>query len=216
MTEQNVQATRPRRERKENADMRRRQLLDAAQRSLVRNGLAKTTLATVAHEAGLSQGVAVFYYKSKNGLLVAALEDLYQKYEANWRKAVDEAGDDPKDRLWALIEADFNEDICNAESLSIWFAFWGEQNFTPQYASITQQFDLNRGGAIREICRAFFPDDQAAAAEAVADWIDTLTDGYWQRMHLFPEASPKETALAGTRAFLARILPDHFRTERAG
>ena len=46
MTE--VAEKRPRKERKENADRRRRQLLDAARRSILKNGLARTTLATVA------------------------------------------------------------------------------------------------------------------------------------------------------------------------
>ena len=62
-----------RKERKGNADMRRRQILDATLRSIILSGLAKTTLATVAAEADLSQGVAIFYFKSKNGLLSEAL-----------------------------------------------------------------------------------------------------------------------------------------------
>lgn len=214
MTRQDVQAQKkPSRERKKNADMRRRQLLDAVRRSITHNGLARTTLATVAQEAGLSQGVAVFYYKSKAGLLAAALEDIYQKYEINWQRALERAGDNPKDRLWALIEADFDEDICDKESLSVWYAFWGEQSFTPQYSGIAQQFDLNRTEAIREICGAFFPDDEADAAEALSTWIDMLTDGYWQRMHLFPERYSRDAALESVRAFLAHILPDHFGTE---
>ena len=73
--------TKPRKERKANANKRREQLLNATLRSIAANGLAKTTLATVATEAGLSQGVAVFYFKSKNGLLTEALRSKYQKYE---------------------------------------------------------------------------------------------------------------------------------------
>lgn len=210
MTAQEFPAKKPRKERKENADKRRRQLLDAALRSIEHNGLAKTTLATVATEAGLSQGVAVFYYKSKNGLLTATLEDLYQKYEDHWRKALAAAAPDPKSRLIALIEADFDDEICNRELLSVWFSFWGEQNFTPQYASITQQFDNNRVSAIEEICREFFVEDGQARAREMSEWIDTLTDGYWQRMYLYPGICSRETALQGTYAFLSRMLPDHF------
>lgn len=211
MTTKDVPARKPTRERKKNADMRRRQLLDATQRSIVHNGLSKTTLATVANEADLSQGVAVFYYDSKAGLLVAALEDIYAKYEANWRHALRQAGDDPKNRLWALIRADFDEHICNKDSLAVWYAFWGEQKFTPQYSTIAQEFDLNRTRAIQDLCRKLFPDDQADTAEAIAIWIDMLTDGYWQRMHLFPELCTREIAIEGVRAFLARVLPEHFK-----
>ncbi|MEM6375648.1 MAG: TetR family transcriptional regulator, partial [Pseudomonadota bacterium] len=82
----------PRKERKENADRRRRQLLDAARRSILQFGLTKTTLATVSREAGLSQGVAVFYFESKGGLLRETLRDLYTTYERLWQNADMQAG----------------------------------------------------------------------------------------------------------------------------
>ncbi|WP_299351520.1 TetR family transcriptional regulator C-terminal domain-containing protein [uncultured Shimia sp.] len=210
MTATDRPAKKPRKERKENADKRRKQLLEAALASIEHNGLAKTTLATVANEAGLSQGVAVFYYKSKNGLLTAALEHLYQHYEDHWQAALAGAAPDPKSRLLALVEADFAEEVCNRAILSVWFSFWGEQNFTPQYASLTQHFDNNRVEAIERICQEFFPENGDLKARELSEWIDTLTDGYWQRMYLFPESCSRQTAIDGTRAFLSRMLPDHF------
>ena len=101
---------RPRKERKENADRRRRQLLDAACRSILTHGLAKTTLATVASEAELSQGVAAFYFKSKLGLLTETLRDLYQRYEEHWTASLERAGDKPAEKIRALIKADFHPD----------------------------------------------------------------------------------------------------------
>lgn len=197
----------PRKERKENADKRRRQLLDAALKSIEVNGLARTTLATVATEASLSQGVAVFYYKSKNGLLTAVLEDLYETYEAHWRRALADGPDDPRARLIALVSADFDPAVCNSRILSVWFAFWGEQKFTPQYATITGRFDRNRMEAIQGVCRQLYPDHRQDEAVTVAEWIDTLTDGYWQRIHLYSGAFTRDMALNSTLAFLDRVLP---------
>jgi len=213
MNDQTPTGKKPRKERKDNADKRRRQLLDATLRSIIQNGLAKTTLATVATEAGLSQGVAVFYYKSKNGLLTAALEDIYQKYEDFWRHALDQADANPKSQLLALVFADFDEAVCNRETLSVWFSFWGEQKFTPQYASITQHFDHNRVDKIEEICKKLFPGDAQDQAIELAGWIDTLTDGHWQRMYLFPNTCNRELAIQETLSFLGRILPEHFAPE---
>lgn len=209
MTAGEIPAKSPRKERKENADKRRQQLMKATLRSIEHNGLAKTTLATVANEAGLSQGVAVFYYKSKNGLLSAALEHLYQQYENHWREALAAAGPSPRDRLVALVEADFAEEICNRATLSIWFAFWGEQKISPQYASITQHFDNSRTEAIELICRDLMPDAPTEQARELSEWIDTLTDGYWQRMYLFPTNCTRETSIEGVRAFLASVLPSN-------
>ena len=71
-------ATRPRKERAENAAKRRRQIIEATQRSIVKNGLSGTTLATVSAEAGLSQGVAVFYFKNKQTRRGEALRHQYE------------------------------------------------------------------------------------------------------------------------------------------
>ena len=198
---------RQRKERKQNADKRRRQVLDATYRSIVSNGLQRTTLATVAEEAGLSQGVAVFYFKSKNGLLSEALRDLYLIYEAHWQEAVEAAGSDPAAQLQALVRADFDPKICNPAILSVWFAFWGEQKFTPQYGEITREFDDNRQRAIQDICKKLLPDDPAHASD-VADWVDTLTDGYWQNLHLFPASYNNESARRSTLRALQALIPE--------
>jgi len=199
-------STKPRKERKDNADRRRKQLLDAARRSVMQHGLAKTTLATVADEAGLSQGVAVFYFKSKNGLLTETLRAQYQTYADTWKQALTKAGPDPMDRLLALVDADFAPHICAPEALSIWFAFWGEQNFTPQYAEISRQFDQERNSVIRETCTELMPGAAPEDAARVAEWIDTLTDGYWQNIHLHPARMSADAAITSTRAMIAQLF----------
>ncbi|MFW8595294.1 TetR family transcriptional regulator C-terminal domain-containing protein [Cribrihabitans neustonicus] len=198
----------PRKERKENADMRRRQILDATLKSIVANGLAKTTLATVANEAGLSQGVAVFYFKSKTGLLTEALRDQYQTYEAHWQAVLEKAPEDPAARLRTIIEADFSPKICNSSTLAIWFAFFGEQNFVPQYAEITGEFEEKRSRMLSEICHQLTPEDPGKA-EMAGGWIDSLTDGYWQKLHLIPHIYNREEALAQTLHFLQKLFPSH-------
>ncbi|NRB34856.1 MAG: TetR family transcriptional regulator C-terminal domain-containing protein [Rhodobacteraceae bacterium] len=197
-------STRPRKERKENADKRRRQLLDAARRSIIANGLARTTLATVSEQAGLSQGVAIFYYKSKNGLLTAVLEDLYQAYQDHWRAALQAAGPNPSQQIEALLEADFAPEVCNPDTLSVWFAFWGEQKFTPQYAAITERFDRARADALQDVFARL--GHASARAEDLANWMDGLTDGYWQKLHLFPEHEPHADAHASALRFLRHML----------
>lgn len=196
---------RPRKERKENAERRRRQLLDAARASILRHGLARTTLATVADAAGLSQGVAVFYFKSKSGLLTETLRDLYQGYEAHWMSALDRAGDDPAARLARLIRADFHPDACGPQVLPLWFAFWGEMHFQSHYDEVAEGFERTRRDVLEGIWRALLPDENLAEAEQMAEWTDTLTDGYWQRLHLSPGTFDRERALEATLACLRRL-----------
>ncbi|WP_137700777.1 TetR family transcriptional regulator C-terminal domain-containing protein [Marimonas lutisalis] len=193
----------PRKERKENADRRRRQLLDAARRSILRHGLAKTTLATVADEAGLSQGVAVFYFKSKGGLLTETLRDLYQSYETLWMQALKKAGDDPRRRLEAIIEADFDARACGPEVLPLWFAFWGELHFQSQYDEVAEDFDARRQTMMVALWNQLLGGDDDGEAWQMAEWMDTLTDGYWQRLHLSPGGFDREKAREATKMILA-------------
>ncbi|TNF63071.1 MAG: TetR family transcriptional regulator [Rhodobacteraceae bacterium] len=198
----------PRKERKENAERRRRQLLDAARRSILRYGLARTTLATVAEEAGLSQGVAVFYFNSKGGLLIETLRDLYQGYERHWMTALEGAGADPVAQLEAVIRADFEPEACGPETRPLWFAFWGELHFQAQYDAVAEDFDLRRHEALVAIWRALLPEDEQHEADQFAEWTETLTDGYWQRLHLMPAHAERKAARDATLRALARLRPD--------
>ncbi len=202
------QPPRPRKERKENADKRRSQILEATCRSIVKNGLFRTTLAAVARETGMSEGTAVFYFKTKNGLLLAALRRHYEAYDAHWQKALSKAADDPVAQMVTVIRAGFDPAICNSEALAIWFAFWGEQKFTPQYAETIREFDLRHSEVMQGFCARLLPDD-AELAGNLAEWIGTLTDGYWQHLHLYGDEFNAKDAFAGTMKFLCAQLPDH-------
>ncbi|MGX0879570.1 TetR/AcrR family transcriptional repressor of bet genes [Roseovarius sp. MBR-154] len=197
---------RPRKERAENAGRRRRQLLDAARRSILKHGLARTTLATVSAEAGLSQGVAVFYFKSKGGLLTETLRDLYQGYEDHWTAALEAAGSDPQARLSAIIAADFDTAACGSEVLPMWFAFWGELHFQAQYDEVAREFDDRRRAALVEIWQAVRVDLAAEEVVQIADMVETLTDGYWQHLHLTPDRIDRTEAHAATERALARLV----------
>lgn len=211
--------TRPRKERKDNADKRRRQLLEATLESVAKNGLARTTLATVAAEAGLSQGVAVFYFKSKGGLLAAALRAKYEQYELIWQEALAAAPeDDPMAQIVAMVTADFSDTLCDPDAIATWFAFWGEQRFTPQYAQIAAEFDARRHAAVADICARLIGPARGAArpdlAERMALWIDTFTDGLWQKLHLDPEGMAPEAALDLALDFLDHMIAPQADPER--
>ncbi|WP_109310493.1 TetR family transcriptional regulator C-terminal domain-containing protein [Ruegeria sp. AU67] len=199
---------RPRKERKENADRRRRQLLDAARRSILAHGLAKTTLATVASEAELSQGVAAFYFKSKLGLLTEALRDLYQRYEDHWTASLGRAGDKPAEKIRALIKADFHPDACGPDVLPLWYAFWGELRFQLQYDEVAEHFETRRRETLRVIWNELLPDDEVTSPDQMAEWMETLTDGYWQRLHLAPQGLSRKQAEHAAWGCLVRLAPE--------
>jgi AcrR family transcriptional regulator len=73
-------------------ETRRVQLIEATIDSIAKRGFAKTTLADVAREAKLSQGIVNFYFKSKKALLIATLRHMVDEYESFATAAMRRAG----------------------------------------------------------------------------------------------------------------------------
>lgn len=199
-------AGKPRKQRVENAARRSLQMVEATRRSVARHGLNETTLASVSREAGLSQGVAVFYFESKDRLLAAAFRHHYEVYRRNWREAIERAGDEPTMRLAALITADFNPIVFDREALAVWYAYWGEATARPIYAEISKEFDSEHNAALEAVCAELAGCDAAQGRE-IATAIDALTDGLWLRAHLSGEWSGADEPLRLTASAIARLLP---------
>jgi len=202
-------AGRPRRERAENAAMRRRQLIEATIDSIVEHGLSATTLATVSDGAGLSQGVAVFYFKNKQTLLAETLRYHYEEYNKVWQSLVAAAPDDPVEKLLALVGADVDERICNPRHLALWNSFWGEAKARPTFAEICDTCDAEHTEVLLRLCKQaeHLIADPAWSAETMAEALDTITDGMWIRMHVTPSSMDKASGRRLLGRFLATLLP---------
>ena len=202
-------ATKPRKPRVENTARRHLQMVEATLRSVARNGLAATTLASVSQEAGLSQGVAVFYFETKSKLLAAAFRHHYEVYLRNWQGALAALGEaaPPAARLGALIRADFGPVVFNREALAVWHAYWGESTARPIYAEISEEFDDKRSEVLGAICAELLGGDTERGADAAAT-IDALTDGFWLRAYLSNVWRGPEPFLKLTVAMMQRLMPE--------
>ena len=69
-------------------EKRREQLIKATIRSVARRGLSDTTMAAVAGEAGLSQGIINLHFQSKERLLIETLTYLADEYRRAWEAAL--------------------------------------------------------------------------------------------------------------------------------
>ena len=63
----------------ESPEVRRRQILDAAARLAVDNGLENTSIAKVAEQAGLAKGSIYLHFESRHALLAALQADLWRR-----------------------------------------------------------------------------------------------------------------------------------------
>src|SRR5262249_30603321 len=99
--------------RRDIKDVRRVPPIEANIDSIAKYGFARTTLADVARQAKLSQGIVSFYFASKKELLIATLRHMVAEYEAFSAEAVRRAGPAPAVQLEALVAADFDPAIAS-------------------------------------------------------------------------------------------------------
>jgi TetR/AcrR family transcriptional repressor of bet genes len=193
-------------------EQRRAQLIEATIRCVAGRGLAETTIATVAKEAGLSQGIINLHFQSKERLLTETLRFLADEYRTACIKATANALADPAAALQALVDLCFQRSICNRDKLAVWFAFWGERRFRPTYRRICAARDNAHDELVRTLCTNLCKLGNYSEVEPVlvANGLSALTDGLWLDLLVRPESMKREQAWRITMSYLADAFPRHF------
>ncbi len=193
-------------------EQRREQLIQATIRCVADRGLADTTIATVAREAGLSQGIVNLHFSGKDGLLTETLRYLADEYRSACQEAAAAGEQSPVAGLLAMVELDFRRTICSRDKLAVWFAFWGERRFRPTYRRICQARDRSYDDMVRLICARLCEEGGYRNVEPalVADGLSALTDGLWLDLLVRPESMSRERARRIALSYLADVFPRHF------
>ena len=191
---------------------RQEQLIQATIRSVASRGLSDTTMATVAAEAGLSQGIINLHFQSKERLLVETLRYIADEYREAWKKALKLAADAPGARLEALVLVDFRLPVCDRNKLAVWFAFWGESKSRPTYRKICAERDRAYRAEMVEACQALIDAGGYTRidAETVSAGLSAMTAGLWLDMLTNPRSMSREDGRAICRQFLAATFDRHF------
>ena len=197
--------------RKASKEVRQLQLIEATIDSLAKRGYAETTMADVADGAGLSRGIVNFHFESKEKLLIATLQHMYDEYSAHWRTALQKAGDDPARQLQYLVWADFDRSICNKRKLAAWLAFWGEAKSRPTYQALSSSRDAYYQQVFIDLCTTLKQSGSYAyEPQVMALALSAMLEGLWLRLMMGTEDTTRETALQAANAFLAAAFPKHY------
>ncbi len=206
-----------RRGRKASKEQRRQQLIEATIDSLAKRGYAETTMADVADGAGLSRGIVNFHFESKEKLLVATLQYMADEYSSHWRSALARAGQEPADRLWALVAADFDRFVCNKRKLAAWCAFWGEAKSRPTYQALCGARDEAYQQVFMELCDALKREaGYGYEPGAMALALSATLEGLWLRLMMGTENVTRETSFRAAAEMLASIFPRHYGRDASG
>jgi TetR/AcrR family transcriptional repressor of bet genes len=204
--------TPPARRRTASKEQRRLQLIRATIRSVAKNGLSDTTMATVAREAKLSQGIINLHFQSKDRLLVETLRYLAGEYREAWQNALDRAVSSRAAQLEALVAVDFGKPVCDRNKLAVWFAFWGETKSRPIYRQICAELDRQYDAMLVELCQAIKREGgyREVNAETVAKGLAAMSEGLWLDLLMTPESMDQEQAKSICLAYLDANFPSYF------
>ena len=193
---------------------RRQQLIEATMRSIAEHGIAHTTVARVAEEAGLSQGIMNFYFEGKQALLLATLEYVESEFQRVRREKVRSGAKNPEAQLDAIIEATFDPAVCNPLYLDVWDAFWGEARARADFNRVCSAYETSQCKETIRLFRKLAKPGQDAAALGTAFFC--LLESRPERLgrsKRFDLEGIKRTC----RAFLATVFPANFvRSTRRG
>jgi len=193
-------------------EARQVQLIKATIRSIAKHGLSVTTMAVVAKEAGLSQGIINLHFQSKDRLLEETLRYVVDEYRTAWRKALDSSGGSAAKKLNALVAVDFDKQICQRNKLAVWFAFWGESRSRLTYRKIYAERGQEYKQVLTELCREIIGQGGYNVRDQdIAIGLVGMHAGLWLDLLLSPaEMSPgqaKEVSLS----YLRGVFPEHFK-----
>jgi len=193
-------------------ESRRVQLIEATIDSLSKRGFAEFTLAQVAQAARLSQGIVNFYFRSKEALLVETLKYMEAEYEQFWTAAVRRAGPRAVDKLAAIIAADFDPVMASRKKVTVWYAFWGEARWRPEYLKICQNLSESYFKETSSLCREIVKSGGYTAIDpdTVARGLNAMIDGLWLDILTSPTAVDRKEAKRTCLGLLAAVFPREF------
>jgi TetR/AcrR family transcriptional repressor of bet genes len=193
-------------------EVRRTQLIEATIGCVAKSGFSDFTLAQVAEAAKLSTGIVNFYFKSKDALLAATLAHMVEEYRRYWRANVAAAGPGPAEKLTALFEGDFQRLVANRKTVTVWYAFWGETRWRPDFMTLCQGLNSEFQAVAADLFRGLIAETRTADRDPLllAKGFSAMSDGLWLDMLINPKETDRDMARRVVRAFLAGFFPGVF------
>lgn len=200
-----------RKTRTQSRDARRTQLIEATIATIAERGYSRTTLTDVSRRAGLSHGLVLFYFETKDRLLAETLDFLSEEYRNNWQAALAAAGPEPEQRLAALIQADFQPAVCRPGRLAAWCAFWGESQSRPMYQARCGANDEHYSRILEAICSGMNERyGYVTSPVRAARLLRISIEGTWLELMTLANPYDQQEALLTVWTCAHGLYPRHF------
>ena len=187
-------------------------ILEATIDSIVKLGLSKTTVQTIADAAEVSTAAVIKHFKTKEAVLDAVIELLALEFETERRRVTSEAGGDPVKCFHLLLDMSFHPQFASDRRIGAWFAYGGEvtsRGFFEKHMRATDQALYEQ---VKGLCRELAPTggNPAIDPEAAAVGFIGALEWLWQERLLARRKPEPAWAKKVMLAYLAGAFPKHF------
>lgn len=158
--------------------VRRDQLIRATVTTIGELGLADTTVARIADNAGLSAGIISHYFGSKHDLIQATMRQLLRELRDAVATRRRGAADTPRAQLRAIVDGNFDDSQVSPASMRVWLAFWASSLHCPELQRLQRANDRRLHS---NICCQFRRVMAVADARVAALGLAAIIDGLWLR-----------------------------------
>jgi AcrR family transcriptional regulator len=156
-------------------DARRQQIVDAARARFASHGFARTSMADIVTESGLSTGAIYRYFASKDDIVIAVCE---------------QASDALPTALTADAIAGFLEHVRTLartkDHARLTAQVYAEAALSPALAAVVEQ----QLSALRDAVAALIPEDRSGEAAQIAEAFVALCSGYSQQLAVRGDLDP--------------------------
>ena len=182
-------------------DIRREELILAAHRVFLAQGLAGLTTARICAEAGMSPGILAYYFRGKEDVLFQMvrynnrilMEDIVNRMRAALT---------PWDRLLAIIEGNFPAANFNRAAANAWLSICAAASTDAEYARLQRNFYRRLASNLASCPRPALSDDRR---DALILTIGAMIDGLWLR-RAYDDGLTRDRAVARLSDQIAAFL----------
>ncbi|KQY22679.1 transcriptional regulator BetI [Rhizobium sp. Root483D2] len=167
----------PKKQKKRIEEIRRIELIEAAYRIFIKDGLKGLTTTRICQEAGMSQGILTYYFKDKDEVLFEMVRHanriLMDDVVVRLRGAVTRW-----DRIIAVIDGNFPESRFERTTANAWVSFYAAAGHNARYARLQRLFYRRLHS---NLASALVPAVERAAIDPFVLGFAAMLDGIWLR-----------------------------------
>jgi TetR/AcrR family transcriptional repressor of bet genes len=184
-------------------DIRHDELIEATVTAVHKRGYAVVTMTEIAAEAGSTAASINYYFGSKTKLMEETMRHLLNLLNRATLERLKDA-QNPRERLFAMLDANFDDSLYTKEQCSMWMQFWANAPYSPSLARLHRLNRQRVQSNFRAELRNLLPDGQR---ETVREALQSYMDGVWlEAAQSEADLNPEQARLEARR--VARILLD--------